>query len=208
LIGEFRLTPRELRSRFTRARKGVDETYALFTARLESLLTYYLRSRNADKDVIRMFDLFIADKLKDCLPSGALQYVLSLEGDECFCPSKVASNADTHTSNYNEKGVYRGNIVSNIQLSVGSNDIRPKASVSNYNYRLSTFNSSNSATNSQVFTPPHKVEKSKKSCWGCVSESHMLSQCPNKSKSVTNKTVKANVNACTVRPSSMLTSHT
>jgi len=34
-----------------------------------------------------------------------------------------------------------------------------------------------------------------------------LSQCPNKSKSVTNKTVKANVNACTVRPFSMLTSH-
>jgi len=122
LLAEFRLTPRELRSRFTQARKGVDETYVLFTARLESLLTYYLRSRNADKDVKMMFDLFIADKLKDCLPSGALQYVLSLEGDECFSPSKIASNADTHTSNYNEKGVYRGNTVSNIHLFVGSND--------------------------------------------------------------------------------------
>jgi len=32
LLAEFRLTPRELRSRFTQARKGVDETYALFTA--------------------------------------------------------------------------------------------------------------------------------------------------------------------------------
>ena len=46
LLAEFRLTPRELRSRFTQARKGLDETYALFTARLESL-----RSRNADKVV-------------------------------------------------------------------------------------------------------------------------------------------------------------
>jgi len=39
LSAEFRQTPRELWSRFTQARRGVDETYALFTARLKSLLT-------------------------------------------------------------------------------------------------------------------------------------------------------------------------
>jgi len=44
--------------------------------------------RNADEDVKRMFDLglFIADKLEDHLSSGALQYVSSLEWDECFSP--------------------------------------------------------------------------------------------------------------------------
>jgi hypothetical protein len=204
LLAEFRLTPRELRSRFTQARKGLDETYALFTARLESSLTYYLRSRNADKDVKKMFDLLIADKLKDCLPSGALHYVLSLEGDECFAPSKIASNADMYTSNYNEKGVYRGNAVSNIQLSAVSIETRPKAPVPNYTHRLNASSSNNS---SPVVTPYETVEKGKKACWGCGSESHMLSQCPNKSKTVNNRTVKAKANACTVRPSRMLTSH-
>ena len=58
-----------------------------------------------------------------------------------------------------------------------------------------------------MFTSHQIVEKGKKACWGCGSESHMLSQCPNKSKSVYNRTVKAKANACTVRPSSMLTSH-
>jgi len=58
-----------------------------------------------------------------------------------------------------------------------------------------------------MFTPRNKVEKGKKSCWGCGSESRMLSQCQYKSKSVTNTTVNANIHACTLRPSSMLTSH-
>jgi hypothetical protein len=73
LLCEFRLTPRELRSRFTQASKRGEETYALFAVRLENLLLYYLRSRDADKDVKKMFDLMIADKLKDSLPAGALQ---------------------------------------------------------------------------------------------------------------------------------------
>ena len=100
------------------------------------------------------------------------------------------------TSNYNEKGVYRGNAVSSIQQSVVSNETRPKALVSNYTHRPNALRSNNSST---VFTPHPKVEKGKKACWGCGSESHMLSQCPNESRTVNNITVKANANACTQR---------
>ena len=103
LLNEFRLTPRELRARFSNAVKRTDETFGLFANRLENALTYYLRSRNADKDLKTLFDVIVADKLKDCLPAPALQYVLSLEGDGCFTPAKVAANADIFVSNYNDK---------------------------------------------------------------------------------------------------------
>lgn len=47
--------------------------------------------------------MFICDKLKDCLSSGTLQYVLSPEGDHCLSDSKLAASADFYVSNYNEK---------------------------------------------------------------------------------------------------------
>lgn len=199
LLAEFRLTPRELRSRFTQAKKGSDETFALFTSRLESLLTYYLRSRHADKDVKKMFDLFIADKLKDCLPPGALQYVLSLEGDESFSPSKIASNADTYTSNYDERGAYRGNAVSNIRIIAENGEARSRAGISNPNLRPNK-PAVSSGANSSVPAPSQKAEKTKK-CYGCDSEFHFVAQCPNKVKPAGSPPVKASAKACSILPS-------
>ena len=77
VLAELKLTPREYLQRFKQASKQVDETFTLFKARLSNMLTYYLRSRAADKDIKRLFDLLIADRLKEALPSGALNYVLS-----------------------------------------------------------------------------------------------------------------------------------
>jgi hypothetical protein len=108
LLNEFQITPRELRSRFLKAVKNHDESYAAFRGRLELLLMHYLKARKANADLVKLIDLFVADKLKDCLSPGALQYVLSLEGDSCFTSNNVASNADIYCSNYNEAGAYRG----------------------------------------------------------------------------------------------------
>ena len=41
----------------------------------------------------------VADRLKECLPIGALQHVLSLEGEEWFEPSKVVNLADVYVNN-------------------------------------------------------------------------------------------------------------
>ena len=41
--------------------------------------------------------------LKSCLPPGTLNYVLSLEGDDWFCPSKVAGLADTYAANHDNR---------------------------------------------------------------------------------------------------------
>ena len=44
-------------------------------------------------------DLLVSDRLKEALPQGPLNYVLSLEGDDWFLPEKVASLADTFVNN-------------------------------------------------------------------------------------------------------------
>jgi len=55
------------------------------------------------EDFDRLFALLIADKLKCFLPEGALNYVLSLEGKDCFGPGKIAELADTYVSNHCER---------------------------------------------------------------------------------------------------------
>ena len=67
---------------------------------LRNNLRYYLRSRNCLDDFDRLFALLVSNKLKACLPSGALNYVLSLEGEDWYGPSKVAELADTYVSNH------------------------------------------------------------------------------------------------------------
>jgi len=102
LLTEFRLTPKEYKVRFDTASKSVNETYVLFASRLGNLLTYYLRSRGVE-DVETLCELLVSDKLKTCLPPGTLNYVLSLEGDDWFGPSKVAGLADTYAANHDNR---------------------------------------------------------------------------------------------------------
>src|SRR6218665_1993127 len=46
-LKEFKLTPRENRSKFMDAKKTAEETYTMFTARLKNLLNYYRGSQLA-----------------------------------------------------------------------------------------------------------------------------------------------------------------
>jgi len=58
-------------------------------------------------DYDRLFALLISDKLKSCLPSGALDYVLSLEANEWFGPARIAELADTYVSHHGEEETMR-----------------------------------------------------------------------------------------------------
>ena len=98
LLAEYKLTPREYKHRFVSATKNTDETHILFSSRLRNLLTYYLDSRKVN-DFDSLCDLLVSDRLKEALPQGPLNYVLSLEGDDWFLPEKVASLADTFFNN-------------------------------------------------------------------------------------------------------------
>src|SRR6218665_3427224 len=67
----------------------------MLTARLKNLLNYYVKSRQVNDD----YDLLISDKLKESLPLGPLQFVLSKEGTECFKASMIGDLADIHANN-------------------------------------------------------------------------------------------------------------
>src|SRR6218665_454108 len=71
----------------------------MYTARLKNLLNYYVKSRQVNDDYESLFDLLFSDKLKESLPPGPLQFVLSKEGTECFKASMIADLADIHTNN-------------------------------------------------------------------------------------------------------------
>ena len=96
----FKLTLREYKARFDNATKRADETFFYFAARLRNNLRYYLGSRDCLDDFERVFSLLISDKLKSCLPAGALNYVLSLEGNDWFDPRRIGELADTYVSNH------------------------------------------------------------------------------------------------------------
>src|SRR6218665_3801190 len=99
LLKEFKLTPREYRSKFMDAKKTAEETYTMFTARLKNLLNYYVKSKQVNDNYEGLFDLLVSDKLKKSLPPGPLQFVLSKEGPECFKASMIVDLADIHTNN-------------------------------------------------------------------------------------------------------------
>ena len=83
---------------FNTASRNNDESFALFNARLQSVFKYYVKSRGAEDDYESLFDVMVSDRLKACLPAGALTYVLSREGDECYSSEKIAELAAIHVN--------------------------------------------------------------------------------------------------------------
>src|SRR6218665_1374646 len=57
LLKEFKLTPREYRSKFMDAKKTAEETFTMFAARLKNLLNYYVKSRQVNDNYESLFDL-------------------------------------------------------------------------------------------------------------------------------------------------------
>jgi len=91
LLGEFKLTAMEYKTRFDKDTKRFDDAHVLFASRLHNELRYYLSSRGVD-NFEKLCNLLVSDKLKSCLAPGT---VLSLEGEGCFEPDQVTRLADT-----------------------------------------------------------------------------------------------------------------
>ena len=62
ILSEFKLTSREYLQRFRNAKK-TDGTYTMFSSRLANLLSHYFCWRDAEKNVVNMFDVIVSDKL-------------------------------------------------------------------------------------------------------------------------------------------------
>ena len=72
-------------------------------------MNYYVKSKQA-LEFYKLFDMIVGDKLKECLPGIALDYVLVIEGDSVLTSEKIASLTDIHSNNYTD-GKYKGNVV-------------------------------------------------------------------------------------------------
>ena len=59
LLHEFKLTPATYLEKFNTIRKQPEETYILYSARLKSLLDYYLVSREVGKDFDKLVSLLV-----------------------------------------------------------------------------------------------------------------------------------------------------
>ena len=94
ILREHRLTPIVYRKNFNVAVKAKDESYVQFNTRLQCLLKHYVNSRVVEERYDRLFQLLVADRLKDSLSNSTRSYVVMREGQEWFDPAKVAELAD------------------------------------------------------------------------------------------------------------------
>jgi hypothetical protein len=201
ILKEFNITSRELHSRFMQANKRRDESFCVFRGRLELLLKHYLRSREVE-DFADLVDLLITDRLKDCLSEDVLKYVLSLEGSDSHDSHKVAANADVFTANYFADGTYKGNHVTNLSL-YG----KGRGGKQFYKQRFGQYSRESCSENvlstspqeeavvksakvasTSVSSKPHGekqfAKSSKRVCFCCKSEEHMVNKCPHRKPGV------------------------
>src|SRR5688572_7656627 len=99
LLREFKVSAVSLRERFMNAKKAPDESYTTLASKLHNLLSYYLQDRQA-----LTFDdvtsLLIADKMKEMLPRGCLNFILSQEHQTWLGHKDLATAADTYTATH------------------------------------------------------------------------------------------------------------
>ena len=82
LQDEYRISPIKLHEQFFSIRKQTGETYQLLASKLRTSLMYYLKSRNIKDDFNKLIDLLADDRMKELLPRGCLNFILSQEQED------------------------------------------------------------------------------------------------------------------------------
>lgn len=192
ILTEFRLTSREYLVRFRDAKKQPDESYVYFCSRLQNLLRYYLRSRQADDDPDKIIDVVVSDRLKECLSPSTLNYVLSLEGDGTFPSDKVAATADIYVNNYTEDGKYRS--VPKIEQPRPHFAAKARDNIS----VASAFGRNRNCGSSVMQSLSMPVKPKARLCFRCKSDQHLLANCPVRSvvRASEDRPTSSRVNAC------------
>ena len=168
LLREFRLTPKQYRLQFSRARPKEGESFVQFTTRLSTIWRYYVESRNV-KDYESLFNLSIADKLKDTLSYNVYAYVVSKEGDETFNPTKLAQLADVYVNEVNVDKPHKYNYS---QVSYDNRDYRPKNNNKRYGFEAAIENKNASNAHAR-----QQKEKKNVKCFNCGEFGHVQKFC-------------------------------
>ncbi|KAH6926776.1 hypothetical protein HPB50_022161 [Hyalomma asiaticum] len=86
------MTPSEYRRMFLEVRREADESWSQVTARLETMFTYYLRSREV-QSFESLQELLIADRLKQLMPNDLRSLVTQQEVKGLLKPKDIAELA-------------------------------------------------------------------------------------------------------------------
>lgn len=78
VLKELRMTPSEYRRMFLEVKREANESWSQVAARLETMFTYYLRSREV-LSFESLQELLIADRLKQLMPSDLRSLVTQQE---------------------------------------------------------------------------------------------------------------------------------
>lgn len=151
LLREFQLTPSKYRENFVNTVKNREETFVNLATRLEVGLKYYLESRKIKlNDENRpLFNLLIADRLKECVPDYLMDFVRDKELDNWLQPQKLAELLDTFVAD----------------KQVGGNQSHNGGNV-NENFGRNNYSNGN-----------RLVRKSQIRCTRCFGYGHARSQC-------------------------------
>lgn len=102
ILREFQLTPGRYREHFQTSTKLPGETFCQFTTRLEIALRQYFLSREIDikdSDVGKqIFELLIADRLKDSLSRDLREMIRVRELEEWLKPNQICQLLDEYVS--------------------------------------------------------------------------------------------------------------
>ncbi|KAH6920171.1 hypothetical protein HPB50_028841 [Hyalomma asiaticum] len=92
VLKELRMTPSEYRRMFLEIKREADESWSQVTARLETMFTYYLRSREV-QSFESLQELLIADRLKQLMPNDLRSLVTQQEVKGWLKPKDIAELA-------------------------------------------------------------------------------------------------------------------
>ncbi|KAH6934234.1 hypothetical protein HPB50_021977 [Hyalomma asiaticum] len=92
VLKELRMTPSEYRRMFLKVKREADESWSQVTARLETMFTYYLRSREV-QSFESLQELLIADRLKQLMPNDLRSLVTQQEVKGWLKPKDIAELA-------------------------------------------------------------------------------------------------------------------
>ena len=97
---EFQVSPILLRERFFSRKKKSGETFSQLASELHTDLSYYIKSRNIDKDFHQLVSLLCADRLKELFPPGCANFILTQEKDGWLDHHELSRVADSYMATH------------------------------------------------------------------------------------------------------------
>ena len=159
LLDEFRISPIKLREQIYSLKRQSNETYQLFVSKLRNALMYYLKSRNIKNDFDKLVHLLIADRVKELMPRGCLNFILSQEQDGWLDCDQLAKSADNFTASHEGEDFVR-------------KEPKPRTET--------TFSKPEPGPNRQASDIAKEEARKKGLCFICQARGHLAKNCPNR----------------------------